>query len=477
MRSDEYRRYDALGLATLIEKGEITNSDALEACEERIDAVDPSINAVVSRHFDIARAQADDHSDRRPFFGTPFGAKEEGAYYNGIKSGAASKLLPPEDPEYTTNFARRYQNAGLNLVAKLNMPELAVSVTTESKAHGICQNPWDLSKSTGGSSGGSAAAVAAGYFPAAYGNDGAGSIRIPASCCGVFGFKPSRGRVPKGPILNDEWAGNVVDHVITRSVRDSAAILDISAGPDIGAPYSAPYSAGTYLQAANRPPQRPLKIALCTKAPTGGQVHTDCISAAQQTAALCDSLGHIVEEAEPPLDGEQMFASIFTVMCAHVAKELTSLYAKRGIDPTPDLVENTNYALFEIGSSMSALEYLNALTSFAHLSRTFASFFETYDLLLTPTLALPSLDHGYITTADTNVHRFWQRWTEFIPFTPIANIAGQPAMSMPLYWNAGNIPVGSHFIAPLGAEATLFNLAGQLEAVAPWHSKYSELTL
>ena len=463
----EYACYDALGLGQLISSGEITRGELIDVCQTIIEGLDGKLNAVVSRHFDQARAWADDYASCAPFFGTPFGAKEEGAYYSGIASGASSKLITPYDPKYDTNFVTRYKKAGLNLVAKLNMPELAGSVTTESSVNGVCRNPWNTARSSGGSSGGSAAAVAAGYFPAAYGNDGAGSIRIPASCCGVFGFKPSRGRVPKGPVLIDEWGGNVVDHVLTRSVRDSAAILDIASGVDIGAPYDAPYSPHSFLSAC-KGPDRPLRIGFSTSAPNGVPVHRDCVEATNKAARLCAELGHEVVEAQPEIDGEQLFRHLFDLMSAHVAKEARYLFKEAGFTPSPEFLEPTNYMLFERGMRLSAPDYLDAVFALGQISRRSAKFFEQFDVWLCPTLAMPPVRHHQISQAMGKVEDFWQGWASFIPFTPLANIAGQPAMSVPLFLSDDGLPIGAHFQARIGNDALLLGLAAQLETAHPW---------
>ena len=466
MRPDEYARLDAVELSYLIGRGEVSPVELVDTCEAIVDALDGQLNAVVSRHFEIARENSAAYASRGPFFGIPFGAKEEGAYYEGIPSGASSHLIPPTDPGYDTTFVTRYKEAGLNLVAKLNMPELAASVTTESKRNGVCRNPWNLELSTGGSSGGSAAAVASGYFPAAYANDGAGSIRIPSSCCGVFGLKPSRGRVPKGPVLMDEWAGYVVDHVITRSVRDSALILDIESGMDVGAPYDAPQAPRRFSEAVGRL-ERPLRIGFSTHAPTGTAVHPDCVAAAEGAARLCETLGHVVEEGRPQLDGGEMFDRLLTHLSAHLAKEVRFLFQSQGIDPSPGYLEPTNWRLFQRGLEIKAADYIDNLMGLGQLARRAAQFFEIYDVWLSPTLAKPSLRHGELTTA-TSAEDFWQGWAELTPFTPLANIAGQPSMSVPLFWNDGGTPVGVQFQAKIGNEAILFGLAGQLEAAAPW---------
>ena len=472
MSPEEYAQYDALALADLVREKQVAPEDILAACEKTILTLDGDINAVVSQHFDIARTHLKSVDQEAPLFGVPFGAKEEGAYYKGIPSGASCKLIPPTDPGYDASFVTRYRNAGLNLVAKLNMPELASSVSTESVVNGVCRNPWDLSRSTGGA----AAAVAAGYFPAAYGNDGAGSIRIPSSCCGVFGLKPSRGRVPKGPVHNDEWGGNVADHVITRSVRDSAHILDISAGPDIGAPYSAPSADSSFLKAAQTSPEKPFKIAFTTVAPTGGTVHPDCVKAVEKTAHQLEALGHIVEEAAPSYDGGELFDRLLTHFAAYVARESRQLFLSSGLEMAEGYLEPTNFALLEHGLTLSAADFLDNIMGFVRMSRSVAPFFEDYDLLLTPTLAMPTIPHGYITPADPDLNRFWQRWMEFTPFSPLANITGQPAASVPVYWNEDDFPVGIQIMSKIGAEARIFQLASQLETVYEWSNTLQALS-
>jgi len=461
MSHDEFTWLDATAQAELVRKKEVTPLELVEAAITRIEHLNAKLNAVVTPMYDLAREAAQAELPDGPFRGVPFLLKDLMAAYAGVTMTLGSRLLqnfvPPQDSELVV----RLKKAGLIILGKTNTPEFGAVPTTEPELFGPCRNPWDTQRTTGGSSGGSAAAVAAGMVPMAHANDGGGSIRIPASCCGLFGLMPTRARNPLGPNFGDCISGLLMEHAVTRSVRDSAALLDATCGPDIGDPYWAPSPIRPFLQEVGADPGQ-LRIAFTTKAATGVEIHSDCIDAVQETVSLCSELGHKVEEVAPELDGEMItkaFTALWSSGCASTLKFLNA---------SKDQVEPLSWALFEMGSSYSAPDYLLALQTVQWVARQFAGFFRDYDVLLTPTLAEPPVALGTFDSPEDDPLRGFHRAEEFVPFTPICNMTGQPAMSVPLFWNSAGLPVGSHFIARFGDEATLFRLAAQLEEARPW---------
>ncbi len=461
---------DATAQAELVRKKQVKPIELVEATIERIERVNPQINAVVTPMYDIARKVAEGPLPEGPFTGVPFLMKDLGPMYAGVRFTSGSvfskDIIAPLDSELT----RRFKQAGLIVVAKTNTPELGLVPTTEPKLFGATRNPWNTNHSTGGSSGGSGAAVAAGIVPMAHGNDGGGSIRIPASCCGVFGLKPTRARTPQGPLFGDQMSGLVADHALTRSVRDSAALLDATAGPDIGDPYYAPPAARPWAQEVGAVPGV-LRIVFSTRTATGVELHPDCVAAVKDAAALCEELGHEVVEGAPPVNGEQLTDAFIATWEAGTAQGIDSLAPLLGKVPTPDEFEPLTWALYEAGQKVTAPRYLIGITQLQQMSRTIAHWMQNYDLWLTPTLAEPPLKLGEMDPTPDNPRAGFERAAEYVPFTPIQNATGQPAMSVPLYWNSAGLPIGAHFSAKFGDEATLFRLAAQLEEARPWASK------
>jgi amidase len=361
----------------------------------------------------------------------------------------------------------------------------------ENSAYGPTRNPWSLAHSPGGSSGGSAAAVAARFVPLASGGDGGGSIRIPASCCGLFGLKPSRGTTPTGPDLGELWRGFAIEHAITRSVRDSAALLDATAGADPGAPYAAPARSRPYVDETRTDPGR-LRIAFAHKPLFGRKVHADCIAGLEASARLLESLGHQVEEAAPPVDGEACALAFVTVLAGEVRAEIEAVARLAGRRPQAGDFEPATYAMGLLGRSFSAAEYAGAARTLQGAARTMAPFFGQYDVLMTPTLGAPpapigslqpspaearfmrmvnALNAGWLFKALRVINPMVDKTFDYMPYTPLFNATGQPAMSVPLHWNAAGLPIGTHVVARLGGEATLFRLAGQLEQARPWFDR------
>ena len=458
---------DATAQADLVRRKEVKPIELVDAAIDRIERLNPTLNAVVTPMYDIARKAASGALPDGPFAGVPFLLKDLLVEYAGVRMTEGSAFLRDYVSDHDTELVARYKRAGLIVVGKTNTPEFGILCTTEPHLFGPAHNPWDTGRTTGGSSGGSAAAVAAGIVAMAHGNDGGGSIRIPASCCGLFGLKPTRGRNPLGPDFGDMFSGLVAEHAITRSVRDSAALLDATSGPDVGDPYWAPPPERPYLQEVGADTGR-LRIAVTTQAVTDAQVHPDCVAAVRDAAALCADLGHEVLEATPAVDGQIMTQAFITLWSAGCAWTVDDWARRTGRKPSPDLFEPLTWALQETGRQQSASAYLLALQDLQRLSRDAARFFVDYDVWLTPTLAEPPVPLGTVDSPPENPLQGLLRAGAYVPFTPICNITGQPAMSVPLYWNGDGLPVGSHFIARFGDEATLFRLAAQLEQARPW---------
>ena len=472
---DEFSSFDATALADLVRRREVKAIELVEAAIERIERLNPALNAVVTPMFDQARAAAMGKPVGGPFAGVPFLLKDLGAPCAGVRMTMASNFMRNFVPDHDSELVARLKRAGLIIVGKTNTPELGILPTTEPQLFGPCHNPWNLSCTPGGSSGGSAAAVAARLVPMAHGNDGGGSIRIPASCCGLFGLKPNRARNPLGPDFGDIFSGLVADHALTRSVRDSAALLDATAGPDVGDPYWAPPPVRPFLQEVGADPGK-LRIAFATTTPAGVKVDKDCIDAVRDAAALCAGLGHEVEEASPEVNGEWVSQSFMVLWSAGCAWTIDGLGFITGQPPTPDQFEPLTWALYEMGRQKSAASYLVSLAFLQRVSREIARFFLKYDIWLTPTLGEPPVPLGSFDSPPEDPLKGLRRAQAFVPFTPICNITGQPAMSVPLYWNGQGLPVGAHFVGRFGDEATLFRLAAQLEAARPWAGRRPPLS-
>jgi amidase len=467
---DDLAFLDATAQAELVRRKEVSAVELVEAAIARIERLNPSLNAVIAPMYEQARTAAAGSLPGGPFTGVPFLLKDLQAAYAGVALTSGSSFLRDFVPAHDSELVVRLKRAGLVIVGKTNTPEFGILPTTEPRLFGPSRNPWDTNRTTGGSSGGSAAAVAAGMVPMAHANDGGGSIRIPASCCGLFGLKPTRARNPLGPNFGDVFSGLVAEHAVTRSVRDSAALLDATSGPDLGDPYWAPPPARPFLQEVGADPGR-LRIAFTAAAPTGVPVHADCVSAVREAAALCAELGHEVEEATPVIDGEMLRQAFMTMWAAGNAAILdgAALALRRVL--APEHFEPLTWALAEMGRRRNGADYLLALNWLQRVARDVARFFTSYDVWLTPTLGEPPVPLGTFDAAPDNPMQGMMRAATFVPFTPICNATGQPAMSVPLFWNAEGLPVGAHFVGRFGDEATLFRLAAQLETARPWANR------
>ncbi|MBT5898917.1 MAG: amidase [Rhodospirillaceae bacterium] len=469
-RQDPLAFLDATEQAGLVRRGEVSPSELVEAALARIEKLNPELNAVIRPMDEIARAAARSPvaDENAPFPGVPFLLKDLVAEYAGVAISEGSRFLDgqgasTEDSELVV----RLKAAGLIIAGKTNTPEFGLLPTTEPALHGPSCNPWDTSRTTGGSSGGSAAAVAAGIVAMAHANDGGGSIRIPAACCGLFGLKPTRARNPLGPGYGDAGSGLAVEHAVTRSVRDSARLLDATSGPDLGDPYWAPPPERPFADEVGRDPGA-LRIAISTKALTGAAIDPECRRAVEDTAKLCEDLGHHVEWAEPQFD-ETRYLKAFGAAWTGFAAWAIRLWAERyGLEPQEELFEPNTWQMYLSGERRSSGAYLGAIQDIQSTARQVAGFFKTYDLTLTPTLAQPPVPLGYFAWDGGKRDEFLSHLGEFSGFTSLANGTGQPAMSVPLHWTPDNLPVGVHFMARFGAEGTLFRLAGQLEQARPW---------
>jgi amidase len=463
---------DATAQAELVRKKEIKATELVEAAIERIERINPSLNAVITPMYDLARDAVSKEIPEGPFTGVPFLMKDIGALYAGVKMSFGAALLRDFVPDHDSELTVRLKKAGLITLGKTNTPEYGLLPTTEPHLFGPSRNPWDTERTTGGSSGGSSAAVASGMVPMAHANDGGGSIRIPASCCGVFGLKPTRARNPLGPDFGDMLSGLVCEHAVTRSVRDSAALLDATSGPDIGDPYWAPPPSRPFLEEVGADPGR-LRIAFTTEINIGGTPHADCVKAVQDTAALCEDLGHEVVEAAPTItvDPEMLEREATVLWLGGLASSIDGIARIGGFTPQADQFEPLTWALYEIGREYSASDYLIALQTLQRVAREIGMFFVDYDVLITPVLGEPPVSLGTFDAPKDNPMQAWERVVAFAPYTVTFNITGQPAMSVPLFWNENGLPIGSHFVGRFGDEATLFRLASQLEEARPWANR------
>ncbi len=487
MTHDEYAPLDATQLADLVRRGEATAGELLECALERLESVNPSINAVVRRMDEDARRVAG-RPPRGPLSGVPFLVKDLLTTVSGHPTSMGSRLLRDVPADHDSELARRYEAAGLVIVGKTNTPEWGLLPCTEPELWGPTRNPWDLERTPGGSSGGSAAAVAAGIVPMAGGGDGGGSIRIPASCCGLFGLKPTRGRTPTGPDHGQLWRGAAIEHVLTRSVRDSAAVLDAVHGPDAGAPYEIAPPAGPFLRDATADPGV-LRVAVTTEPWLGSTVHADCVRAVEDAVSLLEALGHEVHERGPEVDAGAFSRAFLLMMAAELGADLEDVRRMLGRPAHRRDLESPTWALALLSRAFTAREYAGALRTLERTGRGIGRFFQDYDVLVTPTVASPPprigalrpsgaeavllrilglFGSGRIVKAAGLLGRAARDAFEFTPWTPVFNVTGQPAMSVPLFWNADGLPIGVHFAGRFGAESTLFRLAGQLERARPW---------
>ncbi|MCU0282965.1 MAG: amidase [Candidatus Nanopelagicales bacterium] len=490
MRHDEYVQHDALGLAALVQAGEVTPAELVEAAIARMDEVNPLLNAVVHRMDQQARDLAADPAalPDGPMRGVPFLVKDMDGHLAGEPCTYASRSLATWVPERDSELFARYRRAGLIHLGKTNCPEFGIYGVTEPDLHGPARNPWDPDHTPGGSSGGSGAAVAAGIVPVAHAGDGGGSIRIPASANGLFGLMPSRGRTPLGPDEGEGWHGLVRRHVVSRTVRDSAALLDATQGTEVGAPYAAPPD-GSFLAAVGRDPGR-LRIGYSTASVLGKAMDPECVVAVEATAALLEGLGHELVEVELPIDREAVARAYITIVAAGVGAMVEATAEKTGRSPRSSDFEAATWFLRQASDVLSARELEQARDVVAATTRALAALFaEGLDAHLTATLPYPPIRVGENAPAAADLVAMRALRTLPVTLAPpirmalgqlagprlekaantqVWNMTGQPAMSVPLHWTASGLPVGVQLAGAFGEEELLFALAGQLEEAAPW---------
>jgi amidase len=477
--ADDLSLLDATAQADLVRGGEVKPIELVEAAIERIERIDPELGAVIARRFDLARAEAaSSELPEGPFRGVPFLLKDLGAYLAGDPVHCGMAFLKRHDWRESGEayFAAKARCAGLISLGRTNTPELGFAVTTEPAAYGPTRNPWKPDHSSGGSSGGSAAAVAAGLVAAAHGSDGGGSIRVPASHCGLVGLKPTRGRCSFGPGLGERWAGFSVEGVLTRSVRDTAALLDVLSGPMPGDPYAAPPPARPFAAEVAADPGR-LRIGVMRSAPRDLATHPDCVAAATGAARLLASAGHALEESSPQaLQDPDLLKNFLVVVGSSIARALDAWGQKVGQPIVEGDLEAPTWNVAELGRTYTAAHYIGAIEFNHAISRRIASWWEGgFDLLLTPTCAAPPPPLGHFVPDPDNPLASAARVLSFSTFTAPFNITGQPGISLPLHWNDQGLPVGVQLVAAYGREDLLIRVAAQLERAQPWADRLPPL--
>ena len=460
-----YADLDATDLARLIAEGELSELEVLEEAIERAERVNPQLNALVYPWYDHAREQAAGGLPEGPLHGVPFLLKDLGTAYAGQMMSSGSRIYADDVAGHDHAMTARYKAAGLSIFGRSTSPEFGLTATTESLLHGKTRNPWNLEHTSGGSSGGASALVAAGVLPIANASDGGGSIRIPASCTGLFGLKPTRGRTPMGPDVGEGWAGMSTIHAVSKSVRDSALLLDCTAGPDVGAPYFAPPPERPWSDEAGRDPGR-LRVGVVRAAFNEVEVHPDCLAAVEHAADLCRQLDLEVEDAALEIP-EQLRSSSVDIIRAATRVMVEDRAAALGREPNPEDVEPLTWRMIQADRSSGA-DYLRATRAVHATGRIVAGWFAEYDVMLTPTMAHPPMEIGRLALDREDYMEQGRDILQAVGFTATFNAAGNPAASVPLYWNAAGLPIGTQFAARYGDEATLIRLAGALEQLQPW---------
>lgn len=469
----DYLAYDAIGLAGLVRRGTVSAAELLELAIARTEAVNARINAVCLKHYDEARAALKTLPADAPLAGVPFLLKDLGVYIEGTVTTNGSRFFRDRVAPHTSTVVRRYQAAGLSIFGKATSPEFGQIPNTVSSLWGKTRNPWNLEYSAGGSSGGSAAAVAAGIAPVAHATDGGGSIRFPAAMCGLVGLKPTRARTPLGPDKSEGWSGLSCGHVVSRTVRDTALLLDLSQGAEPGAAYWPPAPEDSYLSELQREPGR-LRVAVITTSPLGNAVHQDNLDAIANARTLLGSLGHEVFDAELPPDFQRYMDAFGVLSFVGVCSAIRERARELGREPGPDDLEPIVYGFYQQGGSISALDYEAARQAVQRLGFAMSRFMQDIDVLLMPMAArAPWKVDDVVLTMERDV--FYRDALGYSDFSAICNCTGQPAITLPLTLNAAGIPVGTHFAARYGDEKTLIRLAAQIERAAPWAKRVSPL--
>lgn len=465
----EYSNYDGLALADLVKKRKVKPIELVEAAIERIERHNPELNAVVFKAYDEARAKAASKLSGS-FVGVPTLLKDILGNKKGWPTRSGARFMPILPSTFDATLVARLEGQGLIPLGKTNVPEFGIVPLTEPKLYGPARNPWNLDYSTGGSSGGSAAAVAAGVVPLAHANDGGGSIRIPASCCGLVGLKPTRGRNPLGPMVGDIFGGLLAEHVVSRSVRDTAAALDATAGPEIGDPYAAPPAPDSYLAVTKRKPKK-LRVAFATKRFDGGAFDPESKAATEAAAKLCEKLGHRVEEGMPPVSPDDLSANFPSIFASGLTLVIDSIAKAAGKTPAREEFEGFTWGLYEFGKAVTAAQYQLCWARLQALSRKVAGWQQPYDAWITPVLATTPMKIGSVDLEETDLMKGWLPFMNYIPFTALQNITGQPAISLPLSWSKSGLPIGVQFVGRFGEEHLLLQLAAQIEKAEPWNNR------
>jgi len=466
----EYEDHDALGLAERVAKGDVTPTELLDEAIERTEALNPKLNAVVLKHYDEARKLIADGLPEGPFKGVPFLLKDLHLLWEGTITTYGSAAWEGYVADHNTTLTDRYLDSGLVVFGKTNSPEMGLTGTTEPRLYGPTHNPWNLEHSPGGSSGGAAAAVAAGILPVANASDGGGSIRIPAAACGLFGLKPTRGRTPAGPDRGEGWAGMSISHCVSKTVRDSAALLDATTGAAPGDPYAPPEPARAFLQEVGAPTGK-LRIAFNTKRPDGTKPEPEVEKSILEAAKLCESLGHDVVEAAPTLDPVAMGNAQAVIIGANVALALQQRGEALGREITQNDVENMTWLMANAAKDRTSTEYAGATLFIQQMGRMMGTFMQTHDIYLCPVLGTPPPKLGVLDMMTEDVGTYLANLGKIMPYAGLFNMTGQPSMSVPLHWTPDGLPVGVMFTGRFGDDATLVRLAAQLEEAKPWRDR------
>lgn len=470
----DYAAHDATALALLVARGEATALELLEEALARAETANPRLNALTGLRPEVARRMIAAGLPDGPLRGVPFLLKDSGAEAVDFPTSGGSRLLRDTCWPQDSAVYARLRATGLVTFGRTTAPEGAVGAVTEAEAYGgPTRNPWDLSRTPGGSSGGSGAAVTAGIVPAAHGSDGGGSIRIPASNCGLFGFKATRARVPDGPYAGEGWGGMAIEGFLTRSVRDMATLMDAVSGPDLGAPYVAPPLAEGFAASIARPPRR-LRVAFCPTRFDGSAIHPDCRAAAEDAAALLASLGHHVEEARPGADVAGMMRAWTLIVACGTALWVRQKLAKLGRTLWQGDVEHRTEAAIRLAETVSGADYLEAIETVHDFGRAMARFMEGWDVLLTSTMGEPPAEIGRFRPVEGDFldYRLGPNGVlPYSPFAPVMNASGQPAASLPLFWNADGLPIGVQLATRFGEDDLLMALSAEIEAARPWMAR------
>ncbi|MGB3066934.1 MAG: amidase [Ottowia sp.] len=473
LRFDEYRAFDAVGLAEAIRGKELQPHEVLDAALDRLQAVNPQVNAITYLD-EAAVAEARQAPAAGPLGGVPYFIKDLHAPVRGMPLTHGSRLFADQRLDFDSETVARLRQAGLRILGRSASSEFGMSPSVETALAGPTRNPWDLTRIAGGSSGGAAAAVAAGILPATHATDSGGSIRIPAACNGLVGLKPTRGLLPTGPHRGEASHGLSHEHAVTRSVRDCAALLDATAGPDVGAPYFTPPPAESFLALISRPPRR-LRIAFTSHTFRQQPSHPECEAAVLETARRLETLGHVVEPGAPDFDAGALGAATGLLLLTGLAAQLRAREAVLGRAAREDELEPVTWEAIRLSQKVTGVDYASQFTRINQEVRRIGRFFQTVDVLLTPTLASPPLPLGALSTQALTLNEFQQAASAFCPFTGAFNATGQPAISLPLHWTAEGLPLGVQLVGRFGEDATLLQLAAEIERAWPWFQRTAPL--